>query len=401
MDSGLSGLAKTVEIRTRFIACPIEGAALVRSRPMIKPLIAATAAAALAGFGIQAPLDTHGLPPPPAARPVTTVPRPQPILLYEEALTVPSRDAMEAAGAKMYFIIYQNNVDPGAQRRGTIDASALGRGIVDSRGDTPEGWGVLDFEDPFFAIVQDGPSNPRFAKAVESMVQALRSAKRAFPKVKWTFYGLPLLRYYVDGKAWASLTSEERARETDRQLAAVDPILAESDWLAPTIYNVVGDAKGLLVANDEIRNCTREWTEALTSMSVRYAKTRPVPPKVIPFVSPLYMPGGGARAGSIIPAEVFMEDTIEPAVRGGANGLCFWMGAGHLIRLAASDSRQVDVAGIIDNLARDWSLPREALEGANGSRRLAERFGEAQAAAVLLVRSRWQSIPSTANAQPR
>ncbi len=401
MDSVLSGLATTAEIRTRVSARPIMDAAMVGSSSMVRPLITATAAAALAGFGRQAPLDTHGLPPPSTASPVTTMPRPQPVLLYEEALTVASRDAIEAAGAQKYFIIYQNNVDPGAQKLGAIDASALGRGIVDSRGDTPEGWGVLDFEDPFFAIIQDGPSNPRFAKAVESMVQALRSVKRAFPHVKWTFYGLPLLRYYVDGKAWAALTPEERARETDRQLAAVDQILAESDWLSPSIYNMVGDAKGSLVANDEIRNCTREWAEALTSMSVRYAKTRPVPPKVIPFVSPLYMPGGGARTGSIIPPGVFMEDTIEPAVRGGANGLCFWMGAGHLIRLAASDTRQPEVAGIISNLAEDWKLPREALEGANGSLRLSDRFGEAQAAAVLLARSRWQSVPSTARAQPR
>jgi hypothetical protein len=368
---------------------------------MVRPLITATAAAALAGYGSQAPLDTHGIPLPSAASPVTTTPGPQPVLLYEEALTVPARDAMEAAGAQKYFIIYQNNVDPGAQKLGAIDASALGRGIVESRGDTPEGWGVLDFEDPFFAIIQDGPTNPRFAKAVESMVQALRSAKRAFPKVKWTFYGLPLLRYYVDGKAWASLTPQEKARETNRQLNSVDSILAESDWLSPSIYNMVGDAKGSLVANDEIRSCTREWAEALTSMSVRYAKTRPVPPKVIPFVSPLYMPGGGARTGSIIPREVFMEDTVEPAVRGGANGLCFWMGAGHLIRLAASDTRQPDVTGIIDNLAQDWRLPREALEGANGSLRLSERLGQAQAAAVLLARSRWRSDPSTARAQTR
>lgn len=367
---------------------------------MVKPLIIATAAAALAGYLRQVPLDTHRLPLPSAASPVTTT-RPQPVLLYQEALTVPARDAMDAAGAQKYFIVYQNNVDPGAHRLGVIDASALGRGIVQSQGDTPEGWGVLDFEDPFFAVIQDGPTNPRFAKAVESMVQALRSVKRAFPKVKWTFYGLPLLRYYVNGKAWASLTSEERAREIDRQLAAVAPILAESDWVSPSIYNMVGDAKGSLVANDEIRNCTREWAEALTGMSVRYANTRPVPPKVIPFVSPLYMPGGGARTGSIIPPDVFKEDTIEPAVRGGANGLCFWMGAGHLIRLAESDTRQPDVAGIIENLAQDWKLPREALEGANGSRCLAERFGEAQAAAVLLARRRWLSIPEAAREQPR
>lgn len=355
-------------------------------------LIAALAATVLTRLPVQAsdpprPTATGVSEPAPIA--------PKPIFLFEEAITPEARTAMEAAGGQKYFIIYQNNVDPSAQKLGVIDASALGQGIIQACGDTPSGWGVLDFEDPFFSILQDGPSNPKYAAAVDSMAQAIRSVRRVFPKVKWTYYGLPLLRYYVDGRSWSSLSEEVKARETERQISAVSPILAECDWLAPMIYNMVGDGKGSRIASDDIRKCTQEWSESLIRMTVKYAQSRPVPPRVIPFVAPLYQEGGQARTCSVIPMNVFLEDTVKPARRGGAGGLCFWLGASNLIKLAAKDPKKQEIATVIEHWAQDNAVPVEAFYGDNGTRRITALLAEAQSAALKQAASSWMLSSGT------
>ena len=59
--------------------------------------------------------------------------------------------------------------------------------------------GVLDFEDPYDGWIFKGANSPECQKAVSTMVSALREIKKMFPKVKWTYYGVPNLLYYIDG----------------------------------------------------------------------------------------------------------------------------------------------------------------------------------------------------------
>ena len=313
-----------------------------------------------------------------------------PVFLYEEALTADARAALVDAGAKPYFVIYQNNVDPDAQRTGRINVSALGRGVLASQGDTPAGWGVLDFEEPFLALIQEGPSHPRYASLVDTMVEAIRAMKRVFPNVKWTYYGVPGLLYYVDGRPWSEVPPEQRLAEERRQGAAWAPVMAECDWIAPCIYNVVGDKSGSASPPDGIRKSTRDWSEARTRVAVRFVKERGLEVPVIPFASPLFMPGGGARTYSPIPTSIFVEDTVEPARRAGASGLCLWMGAKYLIQAAARPSNDEERL-MVGRWAVDAGLPREALEGDDGAIRVAGLLARSQVSAMRAASASWNA----------
>ena len=323
---------------------------------------------------------------------LSPAPNTLPILLYEEALDAVSLTGLVKSGAQSYFVIYQNNADPSAQKTGVIDSSALGRAVISQEGETPTGWGVLDYEEPFGAAIQEGPQSPKYAALVQTMIDAIRSVKRAFPKVKWTYYGIPGLRYYIDGKSWSELSEVDRKREIDKQLAAWGPVMAECDWLAPCIYNVFGDGKGSRSAPLAIRKSTREWSEARTHVAVRFIADRKLAIPVIPFVSPIYMPDGGARTYSVVPDVVLVEDTIDPAFRGGASGLCFWSGASYLIRTTFSSSAGITERRLLDIWSQDLGIDRISLSGEDGKRRITEMLATCQLRGINAARSRWSSL---------
>jgi len=314
------------------------------------------------------------------------------VLLYEEALDGASLTALAKSGAQKYFVIYQNNADPSAQKTGVIDPSALGKAVISQEGETPTGWGVLDYEEPFLAAIQEGPQSPRYAALVQTMVDAIRSMKRVFPKVKWTYYGIPGLLYYIDGKSWSELSEIDRKREVDRQLVAWGPVMAECDWLSPCIYNVFGDGKGSRSAPPAIRKSTREWSEARTHVAAKFVSDRKLTIPVIPFVSPIYMPDGGARTYSVVPDDVLVEDTIVPAFQGGASGLCFWSGASYLIRTTFSPSASATERQLLDIWSQDLGIDRASMAGEDGKRRITEMLAKCQLRGINAANSQWSAL---------
>jgi hypothetical protein len=86
---------------------------------------------------------------------------------------------------------------------------------------------------------------------------------------------------------------------------------------------------------------------------------------------------------------VFLEDTIKPARRGGAGGLCFWLGASNLIKLAAEAPQKPEITSIIKYWAQDCNVPVEAFSGDNGTRRITALLAEAQSAALKQAASSW------------
>jgi hypothetical protein len=315
----------------------------------------------------------------------------RPILLFESAIDERGLQAFASLGGEQCFIIYQGDVDPDSAKSGLIDVSKLIRHIVARRGDQPEGWGVLDFEDPFDAMIQKGADSPECKAAVETMVQAIRVLKRAFPKVKWTYYGAPGLLYYLPDGNWDTASRSSREAEERKQLAAYGPILAECDWLAPCIYNTVGDDKGSKVAPDAMRRATRAWVAARTAMCVRFLRDSGRSAPVIPFGSPLYMAGGGARAFSVMPANVLRDDEVVPAMRAGAGGMCIWTGAENFVAIATG--RKPDTGftegGGKPALVRRWSedlgVDPAVLSSEDGGRKLTSMISQAQVAMARLV----------------
>jgi hypothetical protein len=282
----------------------------------------------------------------------------RPVLLYDDAINIQGLEGLVKLGAApRYILIYQNNCDPEAQKTGVIDPIKVAAEIIKIGGDIPEGWGVLDFESPFDDWISKGPDSPECKKAVESMVNAIKKIKIMFPKVKWTYYGLPGLLYYLGDYNWATAPEELKKKEIARQLAQYGPIMDECDWLSPCCYDTVGDGKGGIMPLPNQRISTRAWHAARTKMCVDYARSKARNCPVIPFVSPLYMPGGGSRVWSVMPKDVMVEDTIEPVLISGAAGVTIWTAGSYFIQLVTSANKAKDFTegGGIETMIKHWS----------------------------------------------
>jgi hypothetical protein len=339
-----------------------------------------------------------------ASPPAAEAPSPlTPVILYEEALDLDGLTALAKLGGQKYFVVYQNNADPDAQRKGVIDPAKVARHVASMYGDAPEGWGVLDFEDPFDALLQKDPTSARAQSAIKSMVETIRVLKRVFPGVRWTYYGMPGLLYYLPDGTWSTASAGSKAAEISRQLDAYGPILSECDWLSPCVYYTVGDAGHARMAPQSIRDATRAWVAGRTAMCVRFAANRGRPVPVIPFASPLYMPGGGARAFSVIPVEVLIEDILSPMVQGGANGVCMWTGATNFIGIATgtrpgeSMTEGGGKAGLVKTWSEDLGVGAAELEGDGGRARLTAMISRAQVSMASAAKGCW-GAPTAASA---
>lgn len=355
---------------------------------------------------VTAAISILALQTPPAAKAPAPPELPKPVVLYEEALDAGGLTALAKLGAQRYFVVYQNNADPDAQKTGVIDPSKVARYVAKTQGDMPEGWGVLDFEDPFDNMLQKDPTSEQSKAAIKSMVETIRVMKRAFPKVRWTYYGMPGLKYYLPDGDWSKASARSKAAEVEHQLAAYGPVLSECDWLSPCVYYTVGDKQASKTASSYIREATRAWITERTAMCVRFAAKlgRPVP--VIPFASPLYMPGGGARAFSVIPGNVLEEDTLVPMLTGGAAGFCMWTGATNFIGVATG-ARPGDTmtegggkSGLIKTWAEDLGVRPAELEGEGGRELLTRMISQAQVSMASAARRRWNETAGTPAAKP-
>lgn len=282
----------------------------------------------------------------------------RPIVLYDDAISLDGLEKLVKLGVQpRYMIIYQNECDTGAQKTGIIDPNKIIEYIIKQWGADPEGWGVLDFEEPFDIWIQKGVDTQECKLATVTMINAIKVLKKRFPKVKWSYYGIPGLAYYMNGQTWSTASEDSKNNEIKKQLAQYGPVMDECDWLGPCIYNMVGDGKDGIRPMPNLRSATRAYTFARTKICVDFIKLRNKSTPVIPFASPLFMPGGGSRAFSVIPQDIMIGDTLEPAYLAGANGITIWTCGTYFIGLATGVriSEDFKEAGGTKALIRRWS----------------------------------------------
>ena len=282
--------------------------------------------------GTNTPVDTGAkirlqsgsgrtVPAAPAAAPPRTF-----TILYDWApASDPSISAMlEKARAQPYILVYQN-VDLPSIQSGIIDSSKIIADVRQRFGNNPTGWGMLDFEDPFDSVLQAGPSHPKYETCVKSMLQALRDTKRAFPNVKWTYYGIPGLAYWPGGTLWSKANPEKRQAEIERQIEGYGPVLAELDWYSPCLYDVYRldtmseDAKAEHLVNE------REYRIARVNVIREFLRRKGLPARpILPSVSPFFAPGGNTIENGVIPRDEVIRDQILPAIAAKCDGIAIW-----------------------------------------------------------------------------
>jgi len=280
-----------------------------------------------------------------------------------------------AVGAVRYFGVYQAT-DPNAIR-GTIDTPRV---LVEVRRIVAENpharWGMLDFEDPYNEILLAGPSDPRHAAAVSSMVDLVRAVRKEFPGIRWTYYGMPRLPYWTNGRDWSRLDAATRRRLFDEAQASYGAILRELDWIQPSVYDKYERARGYPL-NDRISGDASErafraaHVEVVRDWFERSGVDR-VP--LIPVVSPWFLGTTKSTLYRAIPEAEFLADQVGPLLEAGVDGISIWSSMRHKITIATIDftpnsaySREMqplaravfatDVLGLPSASPVDWTSP--------------------------------------------
>lgn len=308
----------------------------------------------------------------PKPKPTATPPL---ILLYDQMPDPGQRAALESLQVQQYL---QVNQDAPSYKTGVLNISELTRAIELGTKSKLFPWMMLDAETPFFDDLAKGPNSPECKRATETLIAAIQSLKARFPGVKWSIYGIPNLPYWVDGKGWAS-ADEAKKREMLTTVAAVSqPLVAELDWISPSIYQfydprmvVPGSPQSIRGTPASVTADGREWRAAQVGLGKLLAGSKPV----IPYVFPYWAPGGIAPACRLIDPRELMEDQIVPAIQAGAAGIALWSGMEYRIEqvtragqdptlnttesnFGVTDWRRAFVADYLGrNAPSDWSNP--------------------------------------------
>lgn len=282
-----------------------------------------------------------------------------PQLLYNWVPDGTQMSELRALRAQRYDIVYQNIFVEGGVT-GIIDPEVV---ITYLRKILPNnfgGWGVLDFESPFFKHLNKGPGHPDHAKTISSFVQTIRKVKREWPNSKWAFWGLPDVNYWLHGPGekptnWSSSSDEVKNQEFKKRAAIFQGLLEEVDWVTPWIYDLYPvDAIKDPAQRKKSAASQAAWVRAKIALAKQVVATRkkgPIP--VIPMCSTAYARNEKTALIAFVPIQEFIEETLHPALNEGVDGLSIWNGIGFRIKTAfqvAKNQHQVELR----EAARKW-----------------------------------------------
>lgn len=259
-----------------------------------------------------------------------------PAILYNEYLR-PSGDRYEGSSAP-YIVIYQQE-DPGAES-GRIDptrvVSAARRLLAENPGTR---WGMLDFEEPYNDILLAGPSDPRYGAARASMIETVRAVKREFPQVRWTYYGMPRLPYWTDGRDWSRHTADQRRALFEKAWTSYGPILNELDWIQPTVYDKYERARGFPLNSREAGDAAERAFRTAHVEVVRewFRRTGQAQRPLYPVVTPWFLGTDKSTPYRAIPMGELRADQVDPLVEAGVDGISVWSSMHHKIMLSTID----------------------------------------------------------------
>lgn len=281
-------------------------------------VLAVALAATSAGWAQQAP-PTSPTPP----RPLT--------VLYDSLPDRALAERLDQLDASPFTIQYQTAViGTGADAR--IDARALVEAVRTRLAGTRPRWGMLDFESPFTERLASGPDSRECAEAVQTLVEAMRAVRAEFPETRWSYYNAPTVPYWFEGKNWETAPPEVRVRMLDRLYKVYAPIVSELDWVSTSLYPVYDPAKQPVDQGAANIISGRAWRTNAVGLARILAQGKPV----IPTISPLWMPGGFAMAGSRVSHERFMTDLVNPLLDAKVDGFALWTGADYFIHTVAN-----------------------------------------------------------------
>lgn len=225
--------------------------------------------------------------------------------------------AMARTGAMRYLFLGQNSVpeslDTGLIRNPQPIFDEISRQLAIYPGTL---WGMLDFEDPFDKIINQGPSDSRYAATVDSMRSLLGGVKKKFPKMLWTYYGGPYVPMFSGSPEdlSSSRTPKQRQSLVVKAIVNYAPVLEGCDWTMPCIY----------LAHSAF--FSKQTIAEVLYRRLRIAAAQGAAPgkPCFPAVCLSYTPGSGMVEHELMSDPEFALTQILPALDTGCEGLALW-----------------------------------------------------------------------------
>lgn len=234
---------------------------------------------------------------------------------------------IEGAKAEPYILVYQN-IDPECAKTGIINSDLIINHVRQKHGDNPSGWGMLDYEFPFDEVFHAGPDHPQWGRCAKTMLEALQAVKAAFPRVRWTYYGMPGLLYWVNGKLWAFAKPEDQQAEIERQIRGYGPVMEALDWYNPCVYDVYDLSKMDPASKASHLINEKVYREARIGVVREFMRRAGISGRpIMPAVSPFFTGHGNSTGNMRISHEEMVRDQVVPIVASGCDGMAIWSAA--------------------------------------------------------------------------
>lgn len=316
----------------------------------------------------------------------------------EEKMDIVARTRL---GAEHYYIWYASWDLGHGNKTGSlsIDTDKIIEDVLAFYGDKePEGYGQLDYEGDFFRGLDAGKGTEEHAEATKVMISALRIMKKEFPKMKWTYYGLPILKYWLPHPSptnsyhWGNAPDDIKQEEISFKFLCYMDLMVECDWLNPSSYNRYDpDAfdHDILVREVPYR---KELVKFCHMFNTKFGTDKPI----IPMIGPLYAPGGRAEWKNKVVQNDFIEKaTLLPYLEGDINGLATWYAHTYYVGLAIPGQGRTPDASWKNAFVKNYNLEESKIPWEYGSASEPERVEARNTLTGLLSRSIYDHLEFT------
>lgn len=254
---------------------------------------------------------------PVAAKKATVLSNLPPTDFFNESIT--------GMGVEHVLILGQNNIDPDAATTAKVNGQKVVAAVKAARGENPSGWVMLDYEMPFDAVFDNGTTDPRYNAMVQSMIDAVKYAKAQLPNCKFTYYGVPNMRYWIPGGGWEAAPQWSQIQTMDTRFNVYKSLVAELDWLNPCVYDRYDPSKHSAAEQAGLDARERLFRVKVVELCdrLRDAVGKPDMP-IIPGVSLVYEGGGSGDIWKPLSTEEFAKDQVKPLLAAGADGVFLW-----------------------------------------------------------------------------
>lgn len=237
-------------------------------------------------------------------------------------------------GARKYYIFYPslNFAEDYASKK--INVDIIANDVRQSVGEDFEGYGLLDYEGGFFDDLDKGGDTKANQVITQVMIDALTKLRKLFPKMKWSYYGLPKNPFWLldpnTGKTWATWATavqEVKDKVFEHHVNAYKELLRHCDYMNPSLYNYYDPTDPSVqkhIPKFEESEYEYRRTAALIARRINELNGTKIP--VIPMFCNTYAISDGTaeHPGKLVQKDFMDRCVFKPNIDAGVDGFMYW-----------------------------------------------------------------------------